>query len=114
MTYELVHFAAAHNDDTFRFRGADLTGAELAVTIRGELIERLTGEAAPYNSIFTTNGIASTTATIIAAALGYTDIDQLDPASRSRRSSRPTCCWPCSTPGSPESSRCPAGTCAAC
>ena len=42
-----------------------------------ELTERLTGEAAPYNAIFTTNGIASTTATIIAAALGYTDITNL-------------------------------------
>ena len=45
--------------------------------IRSELIERLTGEAAPYNAIFTTNGIASTIATIIAAALGYTDLTNL-------------------------------------
>jgi trehalose synthase len=77
MTYELVHFAATHKDDTFPFRGRHVRGAELAVTIRGELIERLTGDAAPYNCIFTTNGIASTTATIIAASLGYTDISDL-------------------------------------
>ena len=77
MTYELVHFAIAHKDDSFRFRGAELTGGELAVKIRTELIERLTGEAAPYNALFTTNGIASTTATIIAAALGYTDLANL-------------------------------------
>jgi trehalose synthase len=77
MTYELVHFATGHKDDSFRFRGAELTGGELAVKIRNELIERLTGEAAPYNAIFTTNGIASTTATIIAAALGYPDITNL-------------------------------------
>jgi trehalose synthase len=77
MTYELVHFATAHKDDIFRFRGTDLTGGELALKIRSELIERLTGEAAPYNATFTTNGIASTTATIIAAALGYTDIANL-------------------------------------
>ena len=77
MTYELVHFAIGHKDDIFRFRGAELTGGELATQIRTELVERLTGQAAPYNAIFTTNGIASTTATIIAATLGYTDITNL-------------------------------------
>jgi trehalose synthase len=77
MTYELVHFASAHKNDLFSFRGVELSGSELAVTIRNELIERLTGDAAPYNSIFTTNGIASTMATIITAALGYTDINEL-------------------------------------
>jgi trehalose synthase len=77
MTYELVHFASAHKNDLFSFRGVELSGRELAVTIRSELIERLTGDAAPYNSIFTTNGIASTMATIITAALGYTDISEL-------------------------------------
>jgi trehalose synthase len=80
MTYELVHFAIRHKDDSFGFRGAELTGGELAVTIRRELLERLTGEAAPYNATFTTNGIASTTATIIAASLGYPDITNLSPA----------------------------------
>jgi trehalose synthase len=79
MTYELVHFAIGHKDDIFRFRGSEVTGGELAVKIRNELIERLTGKAAPYNAIFTTNGIASTTATIIAAALGYSDITNLAP-----------------------------------
>jgi trehalose synthase len=77
MTYELVHFATGHKDDIFRFRGSELTGGELAVKIRRELTDRLTGEAAPYNATFTSNGIASTTATIIAAALGYTDITNL-------------------------------------
>jgi trehalose synthase len=80
MTYELVHFAIGHRDDIFRFRGSEVTGGELAVKIRNELLERLTGEAAPYNAIFTTNGIASTTATIVAAALGYTDIGDLSQA----------------------------------
>jgi trehalose synthase len=77
MTYELVHFAIGHKDDIVWFRGAELTGGELAVRIRNELIERLTGDAAPYNAIFTTNGIASTIATIIAAALGYTNLANL-------------------------------------
>jgi len=77
MTYELVHFAIAHKDDIFMFRGAELTGGQLAVNIRSELVERLTGETAPYNAIFPTNGIASTIPTIIAATLGYPDITSL-------------------------------------
>jgi trehalose synthase len=77
MTYELVHFAIGHKDDIFRFHGSELTGGELAIKIRNELIDRLTGKAAPYNAVFTTNGIASTIATIIAAALGYADIVNL-------------------------------------
>jgi trehalose synthase len=78
LTYELVHFAATHRDEIFPFGGVEVTGAELAIRIRAELIERLTGVAAPYNDIFTTNGIASTTATIIAASLGVTDISELN------------------------------------
>ena len=78
LTYELVHFADAHTDQIFHFRGTDVTGAELATTIRAELIERLTGEAGPYNAIFTTNGIACTTATMITASLGLTDLSGLN------------------------------------
>jgi trehalose synthase len=77
MTYELVHFAGPHRDDTFPFRGGQMRGGDLAVTVRQELIERLTGPAAPYNSIFTTNGIACTTATIITATLGHRNLSRL-------------------------------------
>jgi trehalose synthase len=78
MTYELVHFAGPHKDELFPFRGGQIRGGDLAVTVRHGLIERLTGEAAPYNRIFTTNGIACTIATIIAATLGYRDITNLN------------------------------------
>jgi trehalose synthase len=78
MTYELVHFATVHAHDLFNFRGGEYTGEGLAVQIRADLIEKLTGDGAPYNLTFTTNGIASTCATIIAAALGFTDISDLD------------------------------------
>jgi trehalose synthase len=78
MTFELVHFATLHTDDVFSFRGGEIRGGELAETVRSDLISHLTGAAGPYNSTFTTNGIASTTATIIAASLGYTDITNLD------------------------------------
>jgi trehalose synthase len=77
LTYELVHFATTHKDDLYVYHGEEITGGELATTIRQDLIDRLTGESAPYNLIFTTNGIASTTGTVIAAALGYARIDNL-------------------------------------
>jgi trehalose synthase len=77
LTYELVHFADAHRDEIFRFRGSDVSGAELASVVRAELVERLTGDAGPYNAIFTTNGIACTTVTMITAALGLTDLSGL-------------------------------------
>jgi trehalose synthase len=77
LTYELVHFTTLHKDDVYTYHGEDINGADLAVTIRGDLCDRLTGEAAPYNKIFSTNGIASTTGTVIAAALGYRSIENL-------------------------------------
>jgi trehalose synthase len=80
MTYELVHFAETHRSDRFRFRGIERSGEELSHLIRSELIAGLTGAAAPYNKTFTTNGIASTLATVCAAALGYPDLTELSPA----------------------------------
>ena len=70
MTYELVHFETLHAEDRFAFRGQELSGHELAVTVRQDLLDHLTGDEHPYNLTFTQNGIASTTATIIAASLG--------------------------------------------
>jgi trehalose synthase len=78
LTYELVHFAGRHADEPFAFRGAMVTGRQLAELIRRELTERLTGTDAPYNAIFTTNGISSTTASVIAASLGHRDLLGLD------------------------------------
>ena len=79
LTYELVHFETLHARDTFTFHGQPLTGYELAVTVRRDLLDHLTGDASPYNATFTQNGIASTTATIIAAALGMRSISALTP-----------------------------------
>ncbi|SDS81470.1 trehalose synthase [Nocardioides scoriae] len=78
LTYELVHFATRHKDEEYAFRGETVLGGDLAETIRADLVARLTGEAAPYNAVFTTNGIASTTASVIAASLGITDLDDID------------------------------------
>jgi trehalose synthase len=77
LTYELVHFASRHRDDEFTFRGETTKGEDLAETIRQELTTALTGDAAPYNRVFTTNGIASTTASVVTAALGLRDLDAL-------------------------------------
>jgi trehalose synthase len=79
LTYELVHFASLHSADTFTFRSRAMSGGQLASLIRRELIDALTGQAGPYNAIFTTNGISSTTATVIAASLGIRDVTALSP-----------------------------------
>jgi len=77
LTYELVHWAARHRADVYSFRGQEITGAELAETIRADLIEKLTGEGADYNRVFTTNGIACTTASVIAASQGFTTLEAI-------------------------------------
>jgi trehalose synthase len=81
LTYELVHWSNGHRDDLYTYKGEEITGEVLGETVRRDLTERLTGENAPYNLVFTTNGIACTTATVIAATLGITDLDQIEPAS---------------------------------
>ncbi|MFB9375851.1 maltose alpha-D-glucosyltransferase [Kineococcus gynurae] len=78
LTYELLHWESGHAEDQFPFRHTDITGQQLAKTVRQELLEALTGESASYNQVFTTNGIACTTASVIAAARGVTDLDDLD------------------------------------
>jgi trehalose synthase len=77
LTYELVHFAAGHKDDVFELNGQELTGAEVAEHVQQTLRERLTGPDTPYNALFTTNGIACTTASFIMAALGIQDPENL-------------------------------------
>ena len=77
LTYELVHFAARHATDQYTLGGVEYTGAGLAEHVRQVMRDRLAGPAAPYNAIFTQNGIASTTASVIAASLGFTDLTTL-------------------------------------
>ncbi|MGV8910831.1 MAG: maltose alpha-D-glucosyltransferase [Propionicimonas sp.] len=76
LTYELVHFAR-HRDDVYSLGGIDYTGAELGEHVRETMRRNLTGEAAPYNALFVQNGIACTTASVIAASLGITDLDTI-------------------------------------
>ncbi|RIK47073.1 MAG: maltose alpha-D-glucosyltransferase, partial [Chloroflexi bacterium] len=77
LTLELVHFWTAHAADLYRLGGQAYTGSDLRQAIRATMYERLSGEAAPYNLPFVTNGIACTTASLIAAALGIGDLDAL-------------------------------------
>jgi len=77
MTYELVHFATLHAGDTFMFRRKPIRGADLATLIRAELTEKIAGETGTYNALFTTNGIASTLASVISASLGMADLSAL-------------------------------------
>lgn len=78
LTLELVHFWTLHKDDRYSFGGRELTGSELRDHIRAEMYARLSGAAAPYNLPFTTNGVACTTASMVAAALGIRNLDTLD------------------------------------
>ncbi len=73
MTYELVHFATKHKDETYTLGGREFLGSDLAEHIRQTLRDKITEPAASYNLVFTQNGIACTTASIIAATQGLAD-----------------------------------------
>ena len=76
LTYELVHWATRHGDDVYRFRGGEISGGELAEVVRAELTESLTGTA-DYNRVFTQNGIACTTTSLIAATRGIARLEDI-------------------------------------
>src|SRR3954451_21192091 len=84
LTHELVHFSTLHRDQLFPWHGEQARGEDLAEEVRQTLNARLTGVRAPYNRTFTTNGIACTTATVIAATLGIRDIALITPEERER------------------------------
>jgi trehalose synthase len=79
----LSQFTGAHAADRYRFRGSERTGQQVCTLIQNEMFERLLGAAAPYNLKFG-DGVASTTATIAAAALGIRDVSTLSAAQISR------------------------------
>jgi trehalose synthase len=79
LTYELLHWTTGHSNDTFSYHGQEISGSELADLVRADLCRHLTGGAAPYNLVFTTNGIACTTASVVTAALGITDLAAIGP-----------------------------------
>ncbi|MDA8438514.1 MAG: maltose alpha-D-glucosyltransferase [Propionibacterium sp.] len=78
LTYELVHFATKHRDDLYAFEDEEVRGEDMAERIRETMRQRITGDAAPYNAVFTQNGIACTTASLVAASLRIADLEQID------------------------------------
>jgi trehalose synthase len=82
LTMGISHFAA-HAQDMFSFRGGQLTGEQLRELVRREMYDRLIGESAPYNLKFG-EGVASTTATVAAAALKIRDLNALQPSDVAR------------------------------
>jgi trehalose synthase len=76
LTLELVHFWTLHAKDIYTFGGKKWTGETLREHLRETMYERLT-ENAPYNLRFVTNGVACTTASVIAAALNIRDLQAL-------------------------------------
>jgi trehalose synthase len=77
LTLELVHFWTLHAKDTYTFGGHAWTGETLREHLRATMYERLAGDNAPYNLRFVTNGVACTTASVIAAALKIRDLNAL-------------------------------------
>ena len=83
LTMGLAQFSGSHESDVYSFRGAQVTGKQLREIVHQQMYSRLIGENAPYNLKFG-DGVASTTATVIAAALGIKDLSKLTPADLER------------------------------
>lgn len=77
LTLELVHFWTAHAQDRYQFKGEEILGIVLRDHVRHAMYDAISGEAAPYNLKFVTNGVACTTASVIAAALKIRDLDAI-------------------------------------
>ena len=90
LTLELVHFWTLHAKDTYTFGGQTWTGETLREHLRATMYERLTGDNAPYNLRFVTNGVACTTASVIAAALNIRDLDMPDRSAKAPDPARPS------------------------
>jgi len=78
LTLELVHFWTLHAEDRFVLDGEELSGFEIRDRVRSVMYDRISGENAPYNLRFVTNGVACTMASVAAAALGINDLTHLD------------------------------------
>ena len=82
LTLELVHFWTLHADEMFTFAGQSWQGRTLRTFVRETMYERISGPRARYNLRFVTNGVACTTASLIAAALEIEDLSGLSDAEK--------------------------------
>ena len=74
------HFWQKHADDLYLFQGKGWTGSDLRDEIRRVMYDRLSSVNAPYNLPFVTNGVACTTVSMIAAALGIPNLNTMTDA----------------------------------
>ncbi len=81
ITYELPHLAA-HAADPMKLGRKSLTGQTIRERTRREMALKATS-AAPYNRI-SGNGLCTTLAGLIAAALGYSEIHRLPDIQKTR------------------------------
>ena len=72
-------FGGAQAGQLFPFHGGHMTGQALVGLARQEMYDRLIGAHAPYNLKFG-EGIACTTASLIAAKLGIRDLSKVTPS----------------------------------
>ena len=79
LTMGMAHFTGAHQDELFAFRGQQVPGKRLRAIVHEEMFSRLIGARAPYNLRFG-DGVACTTASLISATLGLSDVSRLTPA----------------------------------
>jgi trehalose synthase len=75
LTMGIAHFGA-HGNEQFPFRGQQMTGTQIRDTVRAEMYARLLRDKGSYNLKFG-DGVASTTATVVASTLGIRDINKL-------------------------------------
>ncbi|MFS8120216.1 MAG: hypothetical protein ACMG55_17275 [Microcoleus sp.] len=77
LTYELVHFWHLHQSDNYRYHGQNVEGGKLRGIVQSDLRTAIVASKNPYNLLFTENGIACTTTSMIAAILGYGSVEEI-------------------------------------
>jgi trehalose synthase len=76
LTMGLAPLTGAHAGELFAYHGRKISGRELRDLVRSQMYERLIGERAPYNLKFG-EGVACTTASLLAAKLGIRDLSKI-------------------------------------
>jgi trehalose synthase len=80
ITYQLVGLDA-FGDETLQYHGRPIAGRQLREQILDEMRSKAAGTAAPYNLLYrpTQDGVATTYAGFVAAALGIRDLEHITP-----------------------------------
>jgi len=80
ITYQLVGLDAL-GDETVQYHGRTIAGRKLREQVLEEMRTKAAGDAAPYNLLYrpTKDGVATTFAGFVAAALGIRDLERVTP-----------------------------------